>query len=325
MFTDDSPERDIDIYDSEGLPAAALEYEENTSNFSKSEANTNRSNPTENRKPSRKPRREVWWLSLDLGATNKSLKSVGRCFEDRLNWSLLSSSNSLLRHVRSPKDDNFRWDLHQCPGYLREEITLTCDLSKSAIVSHAFPGPSERCSICHQLVQYTNSDCNDTNDSLSLSSTEGSVTFNHSAPDSPDPEGGIDPFTPNIGAKSSDAYSVMEHEHLLVGRFPPASIYISYILSPSNFQMSTRHDLPLFSLRSISNSNHGMGPGSRLGQCQGSTHDSESYHYHRETSLAGRRRSCGSDHMPHENCGSDHLPVTRTYENRETKQLVLAW
>jgi len=27
-----------------------------------------------------------------------------------------------------------------------------CDLSKSAIVSHAFPGPSERCSICHQLV-----------------------------------------------------------------------------------------------------------------------------------------------------------------------------
>ena len=106
----------------------------------------------ENLKPSRKPRREVWWL--DLGATSHTLKSIGRGFEDRLNWSLLSSSNSPLRHIRSLKDDDLRQNLHQCPGYLREEITLTCDLSKSVIVSHAFPGPSERCSICHQLVQY---------------------------------------------------------------------------------------------------------------------------------------------------------------------------
>ena len=174
MSTDDSPERDFDLFDSEDRPVATPEHEESTSN---------RSNQMENPKPSRKPRREVWWL--DLGTTNHSLMSVGRCFEDRLNWSLLSSSNSLLPHIRSPKDDNLRQNLHQCPGYLREEIALTCDLSKSAIVSHAFPGPSERCSICHQLVQYTYSDSFDPNNiyvqnnSLSLPPTEGELTFNH--------------------------------------------------------------------------------------------------------------------------------------------------
>ena len=150
MTTDDSPHRKFVVYDSEGFPAATLKHEESTSN------------PMENLKPSRKPRREVWWL--DLGTTtNQSLRSIGRCFEDRLNWSLLSSSNSLLRHIRSPKDDNLKRNLHQCPGYLREEITLTCDLSRSAIVSHALPGPSERCSTCHQLVQYTCSESFDYN------------------------------------------------------------------------------------------------------------------------------------------------------------------
>ena len=152
MSTDDIREREFDLHDSEGLPVATLEHEENTSIHSESEATSNGSNQRKNTKPSGKPRREVWWL--DLGTTNHNLMSVGRCFEDRLNWSLLSSSNSLLPHIRSTKDDNLRRNLHQCPGYLREEIALACDLSKSAIVSHAFPGPSERCSICHQLVQY---------------------------------------------------------------------------------------------------------------------------------------------------------------------------
>ena len=215
MSTDDSPEREFDIYDIEGLLMA---HGESTSNLSESEleAISNYSNPMENPQPSRKPRREVWWL--DLGATNHNLKSIGRCFEDRLNWSLLSSSESNsqapLRHIRSPKDENLRQNLHQCPGYLREEITLTCDLSKSAIVSHSFPGPSERCSICHQLVQYTYSDSFDSNNiyylptlnnSLSLPPTEGTLTFDHFAP-----VGGIDPFMPNIGVNSSDSSSVMD-------------------------------------------------------------------------------------------------------------------
>ena len=154
MSTDDVPERKFEVaYDRESLPAATLEHVESTSYLSESEYISNRSNLTENRRPGPKPRREVWWF--DLGATDHSLKSIGRCFEDRLNRSLLSSSNSPLRYIRSPKDDHYRGNLHKCPGYLREEITLTYDLSRSIIVSYAFPGQSERCSICHQLVQCT--------------------------------------------------------------------------------------------------------------------------------------------------------------------------
>ena len=211
MSTDDSPERKLKVYDSECLPTATLEHEESASNVSESESISNRPNPLENSKPSRKPRREVWWL--DLGITNHSLRSIIRCFEDRLDWSLLSSSNSLLHHIRLLEDDNLRLDLHQCPGYLREEITLTCDLSKSAIVSHAFPGLSERCSICHQLVQYTHSESFDhnsiisdcpsptPNNSLSLlpTPTEEALSFDRFASAE-----GIDPFAP-IMVTSSDA------------------------------------------------------------------------------------------------------------------------
>ena len=174
MFTDDSPEREFDKRDtaSECVPLP-VKHDESTSNLSEIEALSNRSNPMENPKPSRKPRREVWWL--DLGTSNHSLVSVGRCFEGRLNWSLLTSSNFLLPHIRSPKDNNLRQILHQCPGYLREEITLTCDLSKSVIVSHAFPGPSERCSICHQLVQYTYSGSFDSNNIYYLPTLNNSL------------------------------------------------------------------------------------------------------------------------------------------------------
>ena len=101
----------------------------------------------------RTPRREVWWL--DLGGTkNQNLESIKRRFEDCLDRFPLSSSNSLLRHFTSPMDSRLRHNLHQCPGYLREEITLASDVSKSAIISHAFPSQSEVCTICGQLVQY---------------------------------------------------------------------------------------------------------------------------------------------------------------------------
>ena len=73
MSIDDSPKREFDVYDSEGLPRATVEQEESTSYLAESEAISNRSNLMENPKQSRKPRREVWWL--DLGATNHSLKS----------------------------------------------------------------------------------------------------------------------------------------------------------------------------------------------------------------------------------------------------------
>ena len=117
---------------------------------------SNPSNSTEKPNPRRTPRREVWWL--ELGSKNQSLESIKRRFEDCLDRFLLSSSKSLLRHITSP-DNKLRRNLHQCPGYLREEITLTSDVSKSVIISHStFPTQSEVCSICGQLVQYTSAE-----------------------------------------------------------------------------------------------------------------------------------------------------------------------
>ena len=43
---------------------------------------------------------------------------------------------------------------YRCPGYLREEITLTADVSRSVVVAHQYPSQSEICTICGQLVQY---------------------------------------------------------------------------------------------------------------------------------------------------------------------------
>ena len=151
MSTDDSPEREFVLDGREGFSRAPLEDKEGPSNVSVSENEdvSNPSNSTENPKSRRTPRREVRWL--DLGAKNRSLESIKRRFEDRL---LSSSSNSLLRHITSPIDSKQRHNLHQCPGYRREEITLASDVSKSVIVSHAFPSQSEVCSICGQLVQY---------------------------------------------------------------------------------------------------------------------------------------------------------------------------
>ena len=125
-----------------------------TSNISESEDMSNPSNSTERPELRRTPRREVWWL--DLGGKNQSLESIKRRFEDRLDRFLSSSSNSLLCRITSlaPMDSKQIHNLHQCPGYLREEITLASDVSKSVIVSHAFPSQSEVCLICGQLVQY---------------------------------------------------------------------------------------------------------------------------------------------------------------------------
>ena len=161
MSTDDSPERDFVVYNREGSPRAPQEDEEGQGSnvsLSENEVVSNPSNSMEKPKPRRTPRREVRWL--DLGSKNGSLESIKRRFEDRLDRFLSSSSNSLLRHITSPIDSKQRHKLHQCPGYLREEITLTSDVSKNVIVSHAFPIDSqfEVCSICGRLVQYNHTE-----------------------------------------------------------------------------------------------------------------------------------------------------------------------
>ena len=149
MSTDDSPERIFDVYDSEGFPRARLEDSEGTSSLSESE-DSGMSNPSNSSRTP--PRREVWWH--DQGAKNGSLDLIKRRFDDYLDRFLSSSSNPLLRHIASPMESRLRHNLHQCPGYLREEITLVSDVSKSVIISHAFPSQSEVCTICGLLVQY---------------------------------------------------------------------------------------------------------------------------------------------------------------------------
>jgi hypothetical protein len=177
MSTDDSPEREFDLYDRDGFPKAPLEDAEGTSNVSDSESEemSNPSISTEKPKPCRTPRREVWWL--DLGAKNQNLESIKRRFEDCLDRFLSSSSNSLLRHITSPMDSKIRHNLHQCPGYLREEITLASDVSKSAIISHAFPSQSEVCSICGQLVQYKCTEPSIIDEELEANSPNGSKSL----------------------------------------------------------------------------------------------------------------------------------------------------
>ncbi|KAF7361308.1 hypothetical protein MSAN_01163300 [Mycena sanguinolenta] len=41
---------------------------------------------------------------------------------------------------------------HRCPGYVREEITLATTTLDSAVVAHDAPSASERCLICHEVV-----------------------------------------------------------------------------------------------------------------------------------------------------------------------------
>ena len=107
---------------------------------------SNSSNLTEKPRSTRTPRREVWWH--DIGEKNQSLESIKRRFEDFLDRFPSSSSNPLLPRVVA----STKYKDHQCSGYLREEITLLSDVSKSVIMSHAFPSSSEVCLICGQLV-----------------------------------------------------------------------------------------------------------------------------------------------------------------------------
>ena len=93
-------------------------------------------------------RREVRW-KLDKNANNQSLESIVRCFEDYLEWVWASSADSSLRRLTASPHI---WVPHHCPEYLREEITLTADVSRSTVVAYQYPNQSKICTICGQLV-----------------------------------------------------------------------------------------------------------------------------------------------------------------------------
>ena len=142
-FIDDHPERRF--LNSFGLPAAIVSHYKGASNISDSEAGSTNPRPVERTESSQPPRREVRWVNL--GANSRSLESIAHQFQDYIDCFLPSSST--LRRIRALDDPT---SFHTCPGYLREEITLTAEVSKSAIVSHAFADLGERCSFCGELV-----------------------------------------------------------------------------------------------------------------------------------------------------------------------------
>ena len=129
-----------------GLLAVTVSHSEGTSNISDSEAEASTPRPVEYPKSSQPPRREVRWVNL--GANSPSLDSIAHHFQDYIDC-FLSSSSSTLRRIRAL---DYSSAFHPCPGYLREEITLTAEVSKSAIVSSAFADLGERCSFCGDLV-----------------------------------------------------------------------------------------------------------------------------------------------------------------------------
>jgi hypothetical protein len=144
-MTDDSPERELDTDDSiENYSRVVQNNREGHSNVAQDVSSS-----TEVRTSHKTPRREVRW-KLDKSASNRSLESIVRRFEvylDRV-WALADSP--LRRITASPH----KLVSHRCPGYLREEITLTADVSRSVVVTHQYPSQSEICTICGQLVQH---------------------------------------------------------------------------------------------------------------------------------------------------------------------------
>ena len=107
------------------------------------------SNSTEVRTSHKTPWHELRW-KFDK-SNNRSLESVVRHFEDYLDCILAFSADSPLRRITASPH---KLVSHRCPGYLREEITLTADVSRSVVVAHQYPSQSEICTICGQLVQY---------------------------------------------------------------------------------------------------------------------------------------------------------------------------
>ena len=144
---DDSPDRWILDSFILRVPPATVSYSEGTSNISNSEIGLTTPRAVERPKSSQPPRREVRWVNL--AANNRSLESIAHHFQDYIDC-FLSSSSSTLRRIRAL--DDLYPAFHTCPGYLREEITLTAEVSKSAIISHAFADLGERCSFCGKLV-----------------------------------------------------------------------------------------------------------------------------------------------------------------------------
>ena len=93
------------------------------------------------------PRRELRW-KLNRSTNNRSLGSI---FKDSLDCMSASSADFPRCRITASL---LKRGSYRCPGYLREEITLTADVLRSNIVAHQYPSQNEICTTRGQLVQY---------------------------------------------------------------------------------------------------------------------------------------------------------------------------
>ena len=94
-------------------------------------------------------RQELVWKSPTAEAV--SLNDISHEFQNFLNAYLLSPKPSLHRR----RGRYTARTAHRCPGYNRIEITLTANITHSAIVSHSSPIPHEICPVCKKVVKDT--------------------------------------------------------------------------------------------------------------------------------------------------------------------------
>jgi hypothetical protein len=90
-------------------------------------------------------------FQVDVVREGVSLGDISHQFQNFLNAYLTSSEPSLNRR----RGRYTARTAHRCPGYNRIEITLTANITHSAIVSHSSPIPCEICPVCKEVVKDT--------------------------------------------------------------------------------------------------------------------------------------------------------------------------
>ena len=90
-------------------------------------------------------RRELVWRSQKKETV--SLEEIARQFQSFL---LTFPTELGFNHRRGRYTTK---TAHRCPGYNRIEITLTPDITRSAVVSHLTPIPHEICPVCKEIVK----------------------------------------------------------------------------------------------------------------------------------------------------------------------------
>lgn len=93
-------------------------------------------------------RREFIWSTHHRGR-RPTLEQVSQQFGNFLGLRGADDPSIPLRRRQGPNPHRFH---HKCSGYTREEITLTSNITDSAIIMHSFPTPRETCLICGEQV-----------------------------------------------------------------------------------------------------------------------------------------------------------------------------